>query len=358
MEEPTPEVKPDINSAIRSIDSMLDGFLAQLPNFFIALVVLVAAYFLAKTMRRLVRRTTARGRHPNVGLVVGRLAQWGVFILGMLVALTIAAPSVQPVNILSALGVGSIAIGFAFKDVLQNFLAGILILLRQPFRVGDQIVFKSYEGTVEDIDTRSTLIKTYDGRRVVVPNGELYTNSVTVNTAYPVRRSEYEVGIGYGDDIGRAEEVLLEAVRRVEGVVPKPAPDAFAWEIGESSVNIKVRWWTKSVRGDVVGTRGRVIRAIKEALTEAQIDIAYPTRVVLLHDQTEDGDGDRMRQREGWPAGDDPPAPRRRATEMPELSDALLALAEIARRQSNGATHHDHARDKDRSPEAQRPRPS
>ena len=347
MDEPTPEVKPDINSALRTIDAMLDGFLAQLPNFVLALVVIVAFYFVAKGVRGLVHRTTARGRHPNVGLVVGRLAQWGMLILGLLVALAVAAPSVKPVNILSMLGVGSIAIGFAFKDVLQNFLAGILILLRQPFRVGDQIIFKGFEGTVEDINARATLIKTYDGRRVVIPNGELFTNSVLVNTAYPVRRSEYDVGIGYGDDLARAEEILLKTVKAVDGVVANPAPDVLTWDLAASTVNIRVRWWTKSKRTEVVKIKAKVLRAIKEALTEAQIDIAYPTQVVLFHDQTEESDGDRTRQREGWPAGDDPPPPRRRLNEVPDLADALAALAELARRQSNGATDHANGADRD-----------
>ena len=345
MNDNLPEVKPDIGSALVTINDMINGFLAQLPNLVIATVVVTIAYFVAKTVRRLVRRTTARGRHPNVGLVVGRLAQWGVFVIGLLIALTIAAPSVKPVNILSALGVGSIAIGFAFKDVLQNFLAGILILLRQPFRVGDQIVFDDYEGTVEDIDARATKLKTYDGRRVVIPNGELYTKSVTVNTAYPMRRSEYQVGVGYGDDVARAEEVILEAVQGVQGVMSNPAPDAFAWDFAESSVNIKVRWWTKSIRGEVVAVRGRVIRAIKQAVDDAQINIAYPTRVVLFHDQTEEGDGDRKRQREGWPAGEDPPKPKRQVDG--ELRDALIALGDIAKR--SGDDHSDEDRGRSRA---------
>lgn len=125
--------------------------------------------------------------------------------------------------------------------MLQNFLAGILILVTEPFRIGDQIVFGSYEGTVEDIQTRATIIKTYDNRRVVIPNAELFTNSVTVNTAYTARCLQYDVGIGYGDDIDTAVQVMLEAVRGIVGVLADPAPDVLVVALAESSVTIRVR---------------------------------------------------------------------------------------------------------------------
>jgi small conductance mechanosensitive channel len=116
----------------------------------------------------------------------------------------------QAGDLIQLLGISGVAIGFAFRDILQNFLAGILILLTEPFQIDDQIVFKGFEGTVENIETRATTIRTYDGRRIVIPNSELFTNSVTVNTAFDNRRLEYDVGIGYGDDIrANASKLLL-----------------------------------------------------------------------------------------------------------------------------------------------------
>ena len=219
-------------------------------------------------------------------------------------------PSVKPADVLATLGIGSVAIGFAFKDILQNWLSGLLILYRQPFRSGDQIKSGEFEGTVERIEARATLIKTYDGQRVVIPNSDIYTRAVMVRTAFPERRSEYDVGIGYGDDVEEACRVILDAMRQVEGVESDPAPEAFAWALDASSVNIKVRWWSDSQRASVVHVQGRVLSAVKRALSEAGIDLPFPTRVVLLHDQTEESDGDRTRQREGWPKGDSPPRPR------------------------------------------------
>lgn len=311
----------------RTIDSLLDGFMALIPNLVIAIVVLILFFILGKFVRSGVRRTTTHFESANLGMVLGRLAQSAISLLGLLVAVAIVAPSVKPATLLNLLGVSSIAIGFAFKDILQNFLAGILILLRQPFRVGDEIIFQSFEGTVETIDTRATLLKTYDGRRVVIPNGELYTNSVIVNTAHKARRTEYMVGIGYGDDVRTAANGVLETLRQVEGVLRDPAPDVLVMELAGSSVNIRARWWTDPHRKDVLAVQDRVITEIRYKMNELGIDLPFPTQVVLFHDQTEETDGDRARQREGWPAGDDPPKPRNLPRVLETLRDAKAGVS-------------------------------
>jgi small-conductance mechanosensitive channel len=163
---------------------------------------------------------------------------------------------------------------------------------------------------VERVEARATLIKTYDGQRVLIPNSNLYTRSITVRTHFPVRRSQCDVTIGYGDDPDAAVSALVQALAGVEGVVRDPPPDARAWEFADSGVVLRVRWWTESKRNRVVAAQGRAVSAIRNALREAGVDMAFPTRMVLFHDQTEESDGDRERQREGWPAGERPPAPR------------------------------------------------
>jgi len=327
-------VDADIDTVWATLDGMLDATLAFLPKLVIGLVVFALFWLLAAGVRRVVHRATAGHPAKNFGLVAGRLARWGLILLGGLVAVTIMLPSVRPVDLLSVLGIGSVAIGFAFKDVLQNFLAGILILLRQPFAIGDQIRFKEFEGTVEAIEARTTVIKTYDGRRVFVPNGELFTNAVTVNTAYPVRRSEHDVGIGYGDDIREAARIIREALAGVEGVVADPPPQAIAMALDGSTINIRARWWTASKQSEVMRIRHEAIAAIREALGEAGIDLPFPTQVVLFHDQTEATDGDRRRQREGWPAGRNPPPARTIAAALGE--DHAEPAAEGGRRQERG----------------------
>ena len=320
----------DLSEGWRTIDRMLDGFVAALPRLLLALVLVTVFFGIAKIVRAVIRRNAKRrGEHRTLELALGRLAQAGIVLLGLLVAATAAFPGFTPASLISALGIGGVAIGFAFKDIFQNFLAGILILLTRPFRVGDQIRFKDYEGTVEDIQTRATYLKTYDGRRVVLPNGELYTNSVTVNTAFPKRRWEYDIGIGYGDDIDRARAIILQALEAAEDVSPDPKADVIVVDLAGSSVNLRARWWTDSYIADGLKAQDRVLTRVKQALTAAGIDLPFPTRQILLHDQTESTDGDRRRQREGWPAGEG---------EVPEPAGVARTLRLAAERDGAGAT--------------------
>jgi small-conductance mechanosensitive channel len=324
-----------IAAAWAKIGGLLDGFIVMLPNIFLALIVFILFFFVARWLKKLVKRLTRRHRQArNLGMVLGRLAQGVVILIGLFVALSIVIPTFRVGDLVQLLGISGVAIGFAFRDILQNFLAGILILLTEPFQIDDQIIFNDFEGTVENIETRATTIRTYDGRRIVIPNSELFTNSVTVNTAFDNRRMEYDVGVGYGDDLKRAKQLMLEAIYSVDEVLREPAPDVLVVELAESSVNIRARWWIKPPRRiDDLISSDKVISAIKQKLyVENGIDLPYPTRQILFHDQTEETDGDRSRQREGWPAGNKKvPKPR-------GISDSLKQLAQMreARNDRNG----------------------
>ena len=295
----------DLSQAIASIQGLVASFFRHLPYIIIALLVYGCFHFAARSVRRVIRHFAERRRkHMNVGLVLGRLAEGGMMLVGVLVALVIAIPSFQPAQLIQLLGISGVAIGFAFRDILQNFLAGLLILLTEPFRINDQIVVGGFEGTVEEIESRATTIRTYDGRRVVIPNTNLFTQSVTVNTAFPSRRLQYDVGIGYGDDIATARTVILRAIGSIHGIMTTPAPEVLGVGLADYSVTLRVRWWIDPPRrADTMESMSDALHAIKDALTEAGIDLPFPTRQILFHDQTEESDGDRSRQREGWPAG-------------------------------------------------------
>ncbi|WP_027132751.1 mechanosensitive ion channel family protein [Geminicoccus roseus] len=308
------ELPPEVSLAWQKVDAMIAGFFRLLPNMVIGLVVLAVFVGLGWLASLLCRRFLTHRDRANLGQVLGGFVWWVVILLGVLVAMTIVFPSVKPADLLATLGIGSVAIGFAFKDILQNWLAGLLILFRQPFRPGDQIVVEGNEGTIERIETRATLIRTYDGRRAIIPNSVVYASAVTVNTAFPIRRSEYDVGIGYGDGIEAARDAILGAVTSLDGVERDPAPEVLAWDLAASAVILRVRYWTASERIDVVRQRGRVVEAVKNALDDAGIDMPFDTQVMLLHDQTEETDGMRGVQREGWPKAERPPRPRWQVT--------------------------------------------
>jgi small conductance mechanosensitive channel len=286
----------------QTVQGMIEKFFLLLPQLVLGIIVFVIFVLIALAVRWLVERFSQRYQHArNLGLVLGRLAQAVVLIFGLLVAATVVAPSFHTADLIKVLGIGGIAIGFAFRDILQNFLAGIILLLHEPFRLGDQIKIDEFEGTVEAIESRATIIKTYDSRQVVIPNAEVFTKSLTVNTAYENRRLEHLVGIGYGDDMDTAKQVIIEAVIGVKGVLRDPPPDALAAELANFSVQILIHYWVSPTdHQTVLQVRDRVISTIKRKLNEAGIDMPYPTHQILFHDQTEETDGDRSRQREGW----------------------------------------------------------
>jgi small conductance mechanosensitive channel len=151
----------EISTAWDKVQSMINGFIALLPNMILALIVFLLFLFIASRIKALVKRLTRNRRSArNLGLVLGRLAQGITILIGLFIALSIVIPTFRAGDLIQLLGISGVAIGFAFRDILQNFLAGILILLTEPFQIDDQIVFKGFEGTVENIETRATTIRT------------------------------------------------------------------------------------------------------------------------------------------------------------------------------------------------------
>ncbi|MEA5513338.1 mechanosensitive ion channel family protein [Nodularia sp. UHCC 0506] len=326
----------EISALLDRVQKMANDFIILLPNIVLGLFVFTIFVIFGRSIKRIVRRLTSHRTYArNLGMVLGRLAQGTTVLVGLFISLSIVFPSLKASDLVQLLGISGVAIGFAFRDILQNFLAGILILLTEPFQINDQIVFKDFEGTVENIETRATTIRTYDGRRIVIPNSELFTNSVTVNTAFENRRLEYDVGVGYGDDLDWTKQLMLEAMHSVDVVLKDPPPDVLVMELADNSVNIRARWWIQPPRwSDALDSRDQVISAIKQKLyVENGIDLPYPTRQILFHDQTEETDGDRTHQREGWPAGKNKvPKPR-------SIGGSIQRLAQLQDRNGKVNAH-------------------
>lgn len=284
-----------------------------LPGLLLGLVVFGLGLVVVRGVRAAVTRAASlREASAGSAAVLGRIAGGLVTLIVFLVAAAVAFPSVSAADLFNLLGIGGVAIGFAFRDVLQNLLAGVLILLTRPFRIGDQIRHGEQEGTVEDIWIRATVLRTYDNRRILIPNAALFTDKIEVITAYEKRRLQFALTIGNGDDIAHARDVVVRALRSTSGVLADPAPEALVTGLGTTGVDMAARFWINPPRRrEAVDALDGAIEAVKLAVTEAGLDLPYPTTQVLLHDQTEETDGDRARQREGWPAaGRNVPRPR------------------------------------------------
>lgn len=282
------QVDANIGLIYDKLDAWLEGFIRLLPNIAVAIIVFALLWLAGLGVASLVRRAATKRGRESLGEVGGSLVKWTFIVLGFMFAVTIIAPSVTPADLFAGLGVSSVAIGFAFKDILQNLLAGVLILLRQPFEVGDQIVSGGHEGTVEKIETRATMIKTYDGRRVVIPNSDIYSDSVVVNTAFKIRRSEYDIGIGCNDDWEKARRIMETSCAAVPGVEPDPAPETIPVDLGAYANVIRLRWWTRSDRASQLSTFGAVLQAVQTALVKEGVDLPYPTEIHLHQGQGSD----------------------------------------------------------------------
>ena len=268
----------DFSQPWQTIQRLGSSFLSMLPRFVLAFLIAWGFVFVGRMARRLVERgTAARREHRTLQLALGRIVQAAIAIVGLLVASTAAFPTFTMKDLVGTLGIGGVAIGFAFKDIFQNFLAGILLLVTKPFNVGDQIIFRDFEGTVEDIQTRATLLKTYDGRRVVIPNSDLYMNAVTVNTAFATRRVEHDFGIAVDDNIGRATAIMIGVMQRADGVLRDPPADALVVGIDDAMVTLRTRWWSNSRIPDALVAQDRVLTGIKEGLEAGGIHLTGAT---------------------------------------------------------------------------------
>ena len=239
----------DLAEATAGLHALIAHFSERLPYVALAFAVFIVFYVAGVLLKMGVKRFTLRTRrHRSVGIVLGRLGQGTLVLLGLLVALVIAMPGFTPGQLVSVLGLSSVAIGFAFRDILQNFLSGILLLLSEPFRIGDQIRSGDFEGTVSNIETRATFIVTYDGRRIVVPNSTLFVNPVTVNTANEKRRLEYDITLPKDTDIPKMRHLILRTVAPLPHVLNEPGPDILLVGFTDKDVTLRLRWWIQPPR--------------------------------------------------------------------------------------------------------------
>lgn len=271
-------------------DALIDmavSAIRLLPNLVIGIVIVLIAIVVAGRVKRIVGRAVRRAEmSTGSGIVIGRLARWTVVLFGVFLAMIVVLPDFTPSSLIGALGVTSIAIGFAFKDILENLLAGVLMLISEPFRIGDLIEVDGYEGTVETIETRATQLRTPDGRRVTMPNATVFTNAVVISTAFEARRSEYDIGIGYSEDVERVKALILDVLGRIDGLNASPAPECYLWELGDSAVMLRMRWWSDPTNREVAEARDLVLTEVKKALDAEGIEIPFPIRTVHLFDRS------------------------------------------------------------------------
>ena len=289
-------------TALGSIDSLFTDFVSHIPYVLGASVVLLLTWLLSRAIDTFGQKLLGRWKkRESVKELILRLAGLTVTLLGFLLAAIVLFPGLTPAKALGGLGLVSIAVGLAFKDIFENFFAGILILWRFPFERGDFIECEGLVGRVERVLVRMTYIRQTSGELVVVPNAFLFKNPVTILTSLPARRVTIMAGVAYGEDVATAVEVITEAVRGCETPTEGREVQVFPQAFGSSSIDIEVAWWTDPTPLDVRRSRGEVVTAIKFALDSAGIEIPFPYRTLTFKeplpisraDGTEESDDER-----------------------------------------------------------------
>lgn len=243
-----------------------------------ATLVFVASIVVAVVLRRLLVRVVDREAGRHLGRTVGRFLSVVVVTVGAVLALDVTGVAIGP--LLGALGVGGIALAFAAQDILANLVSGVLLQVRHPFRIGDQIRSGDYEGIVDDINLRTVELTTYDGLTAYLPNAEVLRNPIINFTRTPFSRTEIDVGVAYSTDLEHALAVLLGACRRADGVQDAPPPEAWVKAFGESSIDIAVRYWHAADIASTWRVRSAVAIAVKQSLDGAGMTIPFPQRTL------------------------------------------------------------------------------
>ena len=272
-----------IQTILDRLREMGTELLLQLPNIIIGAIIFSLVWVVANRLRPKLERMLQRSNlSKQASIAFSRIAMYVLLVFGAFLALVTIFPSLNIEDVVQVLGVSGVAIGFAFREILQNFFAGLLLLINEPFQIGDQIIYSDYEGTVKHIETRSTTIRTYDGRDVVVPNAELFTNPVTVNTAQNIRRYEAVIGIAYNSNIEHARAVALSTIKGIDRVLDDPKPSVLVASLGDSSINLRARWWARSKNIEGILSRDEMLTEIVAHFEAEGIAIPFPTREVVF----------------------------------------------------------------------------
>jgi len=260
------------------INTFIDSLIRNIPNLLTALAIFIVSLYIARVISNILRRVLQkRASHAGVTHLLSQLTYWTIIIIGTITALQ---RFFEVTAFLAGLGILGFTVGFALQDVMKNFAAGIILLLQQPFHIGETIGVKDYDGTVLEIDLRTTEIKTFDGRIVILPNADILANPIINYTRAERRRVELPVGIPYDADTEIARKAVLEAIESIPGIVTEPAPMVGFSTFGDSALELNTFFWIDTARTNPLNAKDEALTRIKSALNRMGIDLPFPIRPV------------------------------------------------------------------------------
>ena len=271
-----------LSSLIEKLDSWVEAIVLNLPNLIAAIVIVLVAVLLARLARKLVRKgmDSVSSYHAVNGLLA-TITYIVVLSIGVFVALGALGLDKTVTALLGGAGVIGLAIGFASQDIAANFISGILLSVRRPFREGEIIETNGVLGTVNEINLRATCIRTFQGQLVIVPNKDVFQNAIKNYSRLGQRRIDLSCGVAYGDDLEKAERVAVEALSAIDYRDQSRDVELFYNEFGGSSINFVVRFWIDfKKQTDYLKAQSDAIKRLKTALDENDLTIPFPIRTL------------------------------------------------------------------------------
>jgi len=256
------------------LNQFIDNAIAELPNILTALLIFVASWYLASLISKILNRVlTNRKADHEVTILLTQVTRWSIIVVGIITALQ---RFFDVTAFLAGIGIIGFTVGFALQEITQNFVAGMILLIQQPFEVGDVIETDQYLGTILAINLRTTDMKTIDGRMVTIPNSMILSNPITNYTSAEFRRVELGVSVSYDADPSVVRQVVTQAIQNVPGFVGEPAPTVVFQTFSGSSIDLSAYFWINMSQSNPLLAKDAAIELVKAALDKKGIEIPFP----------------------------------------------------------------------------------
>lgn len=263
----------------KHVENAIDWLWAVLPNLLFALALFVFGTFVIRLINRMVRKIFAKSEYdPSLETFLQSFINISLKLI--LFVLVVTQLGVQSSSLVAIIGAAGLAIGLALQGSLANFAGGVLILVFKPFKVGHFISAQGVDGTVKEISIFTTKLNTFGNQLAIIPNGQLSNNTIINYNEEDTRRNKIDIGISYGSNIKVAKDILLNICKEKESILEEPMPEVYVGELGDSSVNLSLRYWTSTENHWPANFY--VLEALKSRFDEAGIEIPFPQRVITM----------------------------------------------------------------------------
>lgn len=281
-EEIQEQVAEPIETVVDKLDGWLVAFIDMIPNMAVTLLLLIVFLVLAKLGSKLFRKLFSKASNNKaLEYLFSAIIYIAILGIGLFIMLAVLGLDKAVNSLLAGIGVVGLALGFAFQDIAANFVSGILMAFRRPFKIGDIVEVKDIMGIVTRTNLRDTVIETFQGQEVYIPNKDFLQNAFYNFSVLKKRRVDIVIGVSYAEDLERVEDVVMGVIKNLEGVIEADKVVFDYSEFGSSSINFNIRFWIEYPdQPDFLKMRSNAIKAIRVAFAEQDITIPFPIRTL------------------------------------------------------------------------------